>query len=136
VKSALLGFVGAALVSSASGCASIFGYDKAVVLAVTEIAAPASIPSGTRLSAVVTVESGGCREFDRLETKRNQSGATFVAWGRDRGGKNVSCPADVRYDRVPAHFDPPFGSTFTLAAGRDRLAPISVTVRIDPVRID
>lgn len=120
-----------AVAFSGLGCSSIFGSDKAVVLAVTEIEAPASIPAGTALSAIVTVESGGCRRFDRLATTRTAAGATFVAWGRDAGGKNVSCPADIRYDHVPARFDPPFASTFTLSADRAGTTPVIVTVQID-----
>jgi hypothetical protein len=129
MKSAMLGLV--VLVASVSGCSSIFGSDKAVVLAVTEIEAPASIPAGTALSAIVTVESGGCRRFDRLETNRTASGATIVAWGRDASGKNVACTSDIRYDHVPARFDPPFASTFTLSADRAGTTPVVVTVRID-----
>jgi hypothetical protein len=129
MKSAMLGLV--VLVGSVSGCSSVFGSDKAVVLAVTEIEAPASIPAGTALSAIVTVESGGCRRFERLETNRTGSGATIVAWGRDAGGKNRACTTDIRYDHVPASFDPPFTSTFTLSANRAGTTPVVVTVRID-----
>ena len=133
MKSASLGVV-AALAWSAAGC-GIFSPHESVVLAIAEVEAPTGIPPGTQLSVVLTVQTGGCTTFDRLQTERDGSSATVTAWGRSPAkGRNLSCTADIRYDRHTVRFDPPFGSTFNITVsqplhGQDGPAHV-VTVRI------
>jgi hypothetical protein len=131
MRSELLGVVGAVLFSSATACHGIFGSDNAVILPVPEVAAPASIPAGTPLSVELTVQSGGCLNFDRVEKKRSGSTATITAWGRDGAGRNVACPDIIRYNRVTVQFDPPFSSTFVIMVSQGAMPATIVTVRVE-----
>jgi prophage tail gpP-like protein len=126
-----LGFA-VALVSSGAGC-WILAPHESVILPVTEIAAPASIPAGTQLSVVLTVQTGGCTRFDRIETERTATRATITAWGREpASGRNVQCTADIRYDRHTVNFNPPFGSTFDIVINREGEGPaLARRVRIE-----
>ena len=125
------GAVGAVLLSSASGCDSVVGSDRPVILPVSEVSAPASISVGAPLTLDLTVQSGGCLQFDRVETQRTSSTANVTAWGRDVGGRDIACPAITRFDRVSVQFDPPFSSTFVIMVSQGAMPPTMVTVRVE-----
>ena len=119
------------ILSSVSGCRSIFGSDKAVILHVTELNAPATIAPGSSISVVLTVQTGGCRRFDYIDTDKSQAGANITVWGRDSGaGRDVACPTDIRVEPHTVVFDPPFASTFVITVGRGAISPLSATVAI------
>jgi|SRR5688572_29623760 len=130
MKSALLGVAAFVLSLTASGC-NIVGFPSAVILPVTEVDAPEAISAGAPLSVSLTVQSGGCRRFDRVETDRTASGASITAWGRDGGGRNNVCTTDIRYDRVSVRFDPPFPSPFVITVGQGAMPATVVTVRVE-----
>jgi hypothetical protein len=124
--------LGVTLVFSSLGCSSIFRGDRSVILAVPEVTAPTTIAPGTPLTVALTVQSGGCRRFDHIETSKNESGATLIAWGRDSGGENALCTTDIRHDRVSVTFNPPFASTFRITVNQgDILPPVILTVRVE-----
>jgi len=78
MKSALLGVVAGALLGSATACVGIFSPGERVILGVSEVAAPEAISPGTPLTIVLTVETGGCRRFDHIETERFERGANIT----------------------------------------------------------
>lgn len=131
MKSGLSWVLAAAIVSSVSGCRSIFGSDQAVILHVTELNAPATVDPGSSFSVVLTVQTGGCRRFDYIDTDKSQSGANITVWGRDSGaGRNVACPTDIRFESHTVVLDPPFASSFVITVGRGALSPLTATVTI------
>lgn len=118
------------LAASVGGCGNIFGYNRPVILHITEMNAPAIVAPGSAFSVVLTVQTGGCLSFDHIDIDRTQSAANLTAWGRDAGGKGVSCPADIRYETYTVQFSPPFASTFTIMASRGAMNPLTATVEI------
>lgn len=130
MKSALLGVAAFALAST-TGC-GLLGPDQSVVLGVAEIDAPVTIAPGASLSVVLTVETGGCRRFDRVETNRSESGANITVWGRDgaKGRDDIMCPQDLRTERHSVRFDPPFAPVFTVSVNQGRMPPSTITVRV------
>src|SRR5258706_15027192 len=68
--------------------------DHSVILDVSKLDAPATISTGTPLTVVLTVTTGGCKSFDHIAAERSASGASLTAWGQDaaKGERNVSCP--------------------------------------------
>jgi hypothetical protein len=131
MKKALLGVV-VGLVGSATGCSLLSGPDDKVMMSVATIEAPASIDSDASLSVVLSVVAGPCTDFDRFETNRDQSGATIVAWGRNRSGEqNDNCEIDIALvQQRSVRFDPPFGSTFTVTVVRPHAERLTATVQI------
>ena len=132
MKPALLGVVIVSLIVPTGGCRNPFSPGRSVILTVTEIAAPASVGAGAPIPVVLTVMTGGCVSFDRIETRSDASGASITVWGDDTSGgsKNVACPQDIRYEQHSLRFDPPFASTFTLSVNRGRLSPLTATVQV------
>lgn len=127
---ATLPCVAAAILMASIGCGSIFGYNRPVILTVTEINAPTVVAAGSSFSARLTVQTGGCLSFDYIDTDRTQSVANITVWGRDAGGKGVSCPADIRYESYTVQFSPPFASTFTIRVGSGTMNPLTAIVEI------
>jgi hypothetical protein len=131
MRRGLLAF-GLVLAFSVSGCSRIFGPNQSVVLHVSEIDAPATIAPGSTLSVTLHVTTGGCRRFDRIETSRVVAGASVTVWGHDSsiGRDDIMCPADLRTEPHTLVFNPPFGSTFTIAVNQGETAPITETVEV------
>jgi hypothetical protein len=120
------------LIVVTGGCWNPFA-DQSVVLDVTELAAPAGISAGSKLSVALKVVTGGCRRFDRIvEADRSASSATLTAWGTDgsKGRNDVLCPTDIRFESRTYELDPPFANPFTINVPRERLSPLQVTVQI------
>jgi hypothetical protein len=109
-----------------------FAPDQKVVLGVSKLEAPATISAGSPLNIVVTVTTGGCTSFDRLEVQRDASSATLTAWGIDaaKGEKGVSCPTNIVDTPHNYQFDPPFSNPFTIQVQRGRLGPLTATVQV------
>lgn len=132
MRTALSWVAAAVIVAAVSGCGNIFGSDQAVILSVTEINAPPTVPPASSFSVTLTVQTGGCRRFDYIDTDRTQSVANVTVWGRDAaaGRKGVVCPDDIRLEQHTVTFAPPFASTFTIMAGGGAMNPLTVTVEI------
>jgi prophage tail gpP-like protein len=113
-----------------SGCEFPFGPDRAVVLFISDLDAPASVDAGETIVVKVTVESGGCRRFDRLEATRVAGRVTFRAHGRDSSGPKVSCTADIRYNVVEYDARPPLTDPFVLVAFQPDKTELTRTVRV------
>jgi hypothetical protein len=102
-----------------------------VVLGVSKLDAPTTVAAGSTLTVVLTVETGGCVSFDRIEVTRDASGANLTAWGVDISNRRGTVCPDIlietphRYD-----FKPPFQSPFTIQVQRGRLSPLTATVQV------
>ena len=110
-----------------------FAPSQRVALGVSRIDAPATIAQTTPLTIALTVVTGGCRTFERIETQRFVTGASITVWGRDAAvGRDVACPTDIRYESHTVTFDPPFppSSSFQISVNQGRLAPITATVQV------
>jgi hypothetical protein len=109
-----------------------FGPDQSVTLDVSKIDAPTTVASGTPITVVLTVTTGGCLSFDRIEVSRDVSGAHITVWGRDaaKGKTGVLCPANLVNEPHSYQFDPPFADPFTIQVDRGRLAPLQTSVDV------
>jgi len=114
---------------SLSSCDSL-APTRVVVLPITELVAPASVdPAGT-LVGEVTVQSGGCRSFERLQTTRTSGRVTIRAIGRDASGPDVLCTGDIQYTVVEYRADGPFTDPFLVVGiqpdGEEMRRPVRV----------
>jgi hypothetical protein len=112
-----------------SACNPLEG-GQPVVLGVSKLEAPATVAAGSTLTVVLTVETGGCISFDRIEVTRDASGANVTAWGVDASRKGVTCPDNLVETPHSYDFTPPFQSQFTIQVQRGRLSPLTATVQV------
>jgi len=115
-----------------ASCWNPFAPDQAVVLGVTQLDAPATISTGSPLTVVLTVVTGGCKSFDHIEAQRQAASASLTAWGRDgaKGRNDIVCPDNIVYEPHSYRFEPPFQSPFTVTVNRGRLSPLIATVQV------
>lgn len=85
---------------------------------------------GVSFSVTFTVESGGCKRFERLETTKTGTVLTAVAHGTQSVGQNIVCPADIRYDSVVKDVNSPITDPFTIVARQPDGTETTVSVRI------
>jgi hypothetical protein len=130
VKTALLALGLAGIIGCLETC-NPFAPDQSVQLSASKLDTPQTIPSGSALDVVVTVQLGGCVSFDRIVTERTTGHATLTVMGTDAAkGKNVSCPANIFYEPHTVRFDPPFSNPFTITVDNGRLMPLTATVQV------
>ncbi len=106
--------------------------DQSVILGVSKLDAPATVASGSTITAVLTVNLGGCLSFDHIEVTRDASGANLTVWGKDasKGNKGVVCTSDFKVQSRSVQFDPPFANTFTIEVNQGRVGPLSTVVQV------
>jgi hypothetical protein len=116
----------------AVGACNPFAPDQSVVLGVTKLEAPATIAAGSPLTVVLTVTTGGCKTFDRIDIEREAYAAARTPWGTDGaiGKKDVSCTADILATPHSIQLAPPFGSPFMVMVPRVGADPLIATVQI------
>ena len=130
MKSTLFGTVVVAVVA-VDACNPV-APDQSVVLDVTKLEVPATIAAGSPLTVVLTVTTGGCKTFDRVDVEREAYAAALTPWGTDGaiGKKDVSCPADIQTTPHSIQLAPPFQSPFMILVPRVGADPLIATVQI------
>ncbi len=99
----------------AAACGDPLGADREVVLGVLAIDAPATFAAGTPIPVTLTVRTGGCLSFRRIEAVRQGADrARLRAIGTDAGGPGVVCTADVRQEQHATSVQPPAGDVLTI----------------------
>ena len=121
----------AELLLSAASC-NPFEPDQTVVLAVSKIDAPSTVVAGTPFDVVLTVDTGGCRSFERMDVVRSQMGVSFTVWGKDgsKGRSDVTCPDNLILEPHTYQVKPPFSGPFNIYVNRGRLSPLTATVQV------
>ncbi len=130
MKRALSVTLVAGLILTATRC-NPFAPDHTVALGVSKLDAPATVAADNTIDVVLTVEVNGCESFDRITVERGVTGATLTAWGKDEsvGRKGVTCPQVLQLQPHSVQILPPFADPFTITVPRDRLSPLTATVR-------
>lgn len=120
-----------ALLTSPIGC-NPFAPDQSVILGVTKLEAPATVAAASPLTVTLTVQTGGCTSFDRIDVQKMPGGVRIVPWGTDSriGNKGVLCPANIEYEPHPLQIDPPFVNPFHIVVEQGRLAPVTAVVDV------
>ena len=123
----------AVLVVSATGCNPFEpNPDQSVELGVSKVEVPSTVTSGTSFNVVLTVQTGGCLSFDRIDVVRSETSANFTVWGKDasKGRKGVTCPEILLEEPHTYEVKPPFSGPFTVWVDRGRLSPLIQTVQV------
>ncbi len=112
-----------------SGCWNPFASDRErITLAVSEIDAPAEIGATARLAITLTVVTGGCKRFDRIQADRSANRLTLTVRGWDTPDAN--CTADIRFEPRPYEAVPPFADPFTIAVRQPDGSELTREVRV------
>ena len=114
-----------------TGC-NVFDPDRSVILSVPKIDAPATVTAGASFTVTLTVQTGGCRSFSRLEVQKSNSGVHVVPWGTDAriGNKGVICPAIITDEPHAIQIDPPFSGPYQVFVDQGRLMPVTATIQV------
>ena len=122
--------VSAAFLLVGAGCSNPFEADHVVTLAVSDVEAPAQLAPGSELVVTLTVVTGGCRAFERLDAERSASRITLVARGRDSSGPGRTCPTDIRYETRAYRAPPPFVDPLTIVVRQPDGTELTHEVRV------
>lgn len=118
------------LLGSAAACTNPFaGGRRDIELYVSEIVVPPSAPAAGPITATVTVQTGGCKQFERFKVTKTQTSATIQAQGSD-AGPNAICTDDIRYEKKALDLSSPFADPFTITAIQPDASVLVRTVRI------
>jgi len=98
-------------------------------LRVEELVVPEAPSRDAAFAVTLTVVTGGCRSFDRIDGKRSTGRLVLTAIGRDNGGQ--LCPADVRFEKWSYTVAPPFDAQFAVVARQPDATEIVREIRFD-----
>jgi hypothetical protein len=106
--------------------------DQSVSLPVTAVDAPTTVAANATFPVTLTVRTGGCTTFVRIEIQPDVSGAKLVAWGRDSriGRGDVACPQDVRSESHAVELKAGTSDPFFIGIDNGTLALMQVRVRV------
>lgn len=123
--------VGSVAVLLAAGCSSILEPgDRSILLPITKVEAPSTAAPGAGFSVAFTVQSGGCKRFERLVTTKTGTALTAIAQGTEAVGKNIVCTADMRHDTVVEAVTAPAAGSFSVVARQPDGTETRLTVQI------
>jgi hypothetical protein len=131
MKSALFVTCTVALAASPLAC-NPFAPSQAVILSATTIDAPTTVTPGATFPVTLTVQTGGCLSFVRIDVRSNTTGVTLIPWGMDAtvGHKDVACPSIVRYESHAVQLKAGTSDPYSVDVDQGRLAPLHATVRV------
>ncbi len=131
MKRASFGLLALGLVVSPLAC-NLLDPNQSTILPVTKLDAPATVSAAAPFSVTLTIRTGGCTSFDRLDVQRMDGGARIVPWGNDAtiGHKNVSCAAYILETPHTIQLDPPFPNPLYISVEQGRMPPVTATVQV------
>lgn len=126
----LMTFVTASLVAPV-GC-NPFSPDQTKILTASRLEAPATTSANAPFNVIVTVTTGGCVSFDRIEVQKISAVARLIPWGKDAavGHRDISCPANVTDTPHTIQLDPPFSNPFQVVVEQGANPPLTATVQV------
>ncbi len=129
MKPVSLGLFVFAIAALPIGC-NLLSPKQSTVLTVTKLDAPAAVPATAPFSVTLTIRTGGCTSFDRIDVQRMSGGARIVPWGSTIADKNVSCATYIVETPHTIQLDPPFSNPFYISVEQGRMPPVTATVQV------
>ena len=131
MKPSSFGLFVLAIAASTLAC-NLVDPDQSTILPVTKLDAPATVSATAPFSVTLTIRTGGCTSFDRIDVQRMDRGVRIVPWGSDAtiGHKNVSCPTYIVENPHTVQLDPPFPNPFYISVEQGRMPPVTATVQV------
>lgn len=118
------------LLCSSAACSNPFANDRRdIKLYVAAMVVPASAPAMGTLTVTVTVETGGCKRFERFRVTNTRTSATIEAQGSD-AGPNAICTQEIGLEKKALDLSGPFSDPFTITAIQPDASVLVRTVRI------
>ena len=106
--------------------------DQSVILSVPRIDAPATVSAGSSFTVTLTILTGSCRSFSRLDVEKSNTGVRVEPWGKDVSlGTSIVCTQQALVEEPHAiQIDPPFSGPFQVWVDQGRLGPVVATIQV------
>ncbi|MEO7369054.1 MAG: hypothetical protein ABIZ36_13945 [Gemmatimonadaceae bacterium] len=120
----------ALLLCSYASCTNPLGNDRRdIKLHIAALVVPASAPAAGTFTATITVETGGCKRFERFSVTKTPTSAMIEAEGTD-AGPDAICTQEIRLEQKTLDLSGPFSDPFTITAIQPDESVLTRTVRI------
>ena len=111
-------------------CQNPFASDRAIDLSVSDVVVPEELAPGADLVVTLTVVTGGCRSFDRIDGSRVADRLTLIARGRDGTRMGGACPTDIRFEEHTYRAGPVSADPFTVVVRQPRESDLVRQIRV------
>ena len=131
MKSVLSGLVGSCLLVAVAGCNPLDLNDN-VLLAVTKLDAPATAAATESFTVTLTVVTGGCTTFNRIDVQRFDEGVRLIPLGTNLSVRHegVVCTQNLEEEPHDVQLDPPFTNPYTVFVEQGDQPAFTVTVQV------
>jgi hypothetical protein len=131
MRNVLSGLVGSCLVVGFSAC-NPFDLNDNVLLAVTKLDVPTTAPAAVPLTVTLTLVTGGCTSFNRIDVQRFDNGVRLIPLGTNASirHQDVACPAIINEEPHEVQLDPPFTNPFTIFVEQGVQPDVTATVQL------
>jgi hypothetical protein len=131
MRKAVSGLVGFCLVGGYAAC-NPFDLNDNVLLAVTKLDAPTTASATVPLTVTLTVVTGGCTTFNRIDVQRFDNGVRLIPLGTNASirHQDVTCADILKEESHDVNLDPPFTNPFTVFVEQGVQPDITATVQL------
>jgi hypothetical protein len=131
MRTALSDAVGTCLLVGVVACNPLDLNDN-VLLQVSKLDVPATASSTVPFTVTLTLVTGGCKSFNRIDVQHFQAGVRLIPLGTDASIRNndVTCPADFKEEPHDVQLDPPFTNPYTVYVEQGDQPAVTASVQI------
>jgi len=131
MKSALSGFVVTCLLAGFGAC-NPFDLNDNVLLALTKLDAPATASSTAPFTVTLTLVTGGCTSFNRIDVQHFDDGVRLIPLGTNASirNKDITCPDILKEEPHDVELEPPFTNPYTVFVEQGDQPDVTATVQI------
>lgn len=131
MKTALSGIVGTCLLVGITSC-NPFDLNDNVLLAVTKLDVPAAAASSAPFTVTLTLVTGGCTSFNRIDVQHFDNGVRLIPLGTNASirNKDVTCPDIIKEEPHDVQLDPPFTNPYTIYVEQGDQPDVTANVQI------
>jgi hypothetical protein len=131
MRTSLSGVVGVCLVFGLGSC-NPFDLNDNVLLAVTKLDVPPTASAAASFTVTLTVTTGGCTSFNRIDVQRFENGVRLIPLGTNSSirNKDVVCLDILKEEPHDVQVDPPFTNPFTIFVEQGVQPDVTATVQI------
>ena len=131
MKSVLSGIVGSCLLLAGIACNPLDLNDN-VLLAVTKLDAPTTAVATEPFTVTLTLVTGGCTTFNRIDVQRFDQGVRLIPLGTNSSVRHedVVCTQDLKEEPHDVQIDPPFTNPYTVYVEQGSQPAVTATVQV------
>ncbi|HET7613093.1 MAG TPA: hypothetical protein VFK26_04155 [Gemmatimonadaceae bacterium] len=103
-----------------------------VLLAVTKLDVPATASATAQFTVTLTLVTGGCTSFNRIDVQRFDNGVRLIPLGTNASirDKHVTCPDILKEEPHDVQLEPPFTNPYTVFVEQGDQPDVTASVQI------